>query len=160
MSGRRRHRTVSLSLEDRGQTTQDFAVGIGIFILAIAFVFAFVPMIITPYTDAAGPETAQAERISGTVVSDLSDDDPNSINTTDFDQSLAAVDDEDLARNLSLRIADGHSIDRVNITIETLGPEPDVVRSAGHDYDGQAGASTTRIVSMDDDVYKLVVRVW
>ena len=40
---RRRTITISTPLEDRGQTTQDFAIGIGVFILAVAFVFSFLP---------------------------------------------------------------------------------------------------------------------
>lgn len=159
-SDQRRDRSASTSspLADRGQTTQDFAVGISVFVLAIAFVFVFVPMIFTPFTNATGAEAAQAERIAGTVVADLSDDDPNNFSSSDF--TYDGMDDDELAENLGLRLSNGHLIDHVNITVETLGADPDQELAAGHHYDGQPGASTTRIVSVDGTVHKLVVRVW
>ncbi|MCW8172625.1 hypothetical protein D8S78_10780 [Natrialba swarupiae] len=46
---RERSRTVSVGLDERGQTTQDFVVGLGLFVLAVAFVFMTVPnFIATP----------------------------------------------------------------------------------------------------------------
>lgn len=47
---------------DRGQTLPDFAVGIAIFLIAIAFVVLFVPQLTAPYDDQETP--AVAERVA------------------------------------------------------------------------------------------------
>ncbi|WP_255191886.1 DUF7287 family protein [Natronobeatus ordinarius] len=176
---RKRTPTVSISLSDRGQTTQDFAVGIGLFLLAIAFVFTYVPTLITPFsTPVGGAETAQADRIAATIVDDLSvdTDGANELNLTAFDERYES--EEDRIENLGLRsttTADGDpiAIDRVNVTIYSLNESTggnDLPVTAGDDYDeGQATSSASRIVTIDpaegDDyecnpACRLSVRVW
>ncbi|MDQ2051373.1 hypothetical protein RBH26_12895 [Natronolimnohabitans sp. A-GB9] len=167
----RRPRTVSVSLRDRGQTTQDFAVGIGVFILAVAFVFSFLPTILTPFdSSVSGGETAQADRIADRVVDDLSasTDDPNEIDVEEFE----SYGDGDLATKVGLR-----STDRVNVRLEPLdgtSEEIDEYTSVdgSDDYDGQSAASAARLVVLADDdgpdyctdegfeTCRLVVRVW
>jgi hypothetical protein len=44
--------------ERRAQTTVDFAIGAGIFLLVVAFVFAFIPGTFTPFVDADQPQSA------------------------------------------------------------------------------------------------------
>ncbi|MEF8884967.1 MAG: hypothetical protein V5A44_07595 [Haloarculaceae archaeon] len=48
----------------RGQTTLDFAVGMSIFLLTLAFVFTFVPGMLAPFGDTTQAETAAANRIA------------------------------------------------------------------------------------------------
>lgn len=167
---RRRPRTVSLSLSDRGQTNQDFAVGIGIFLLTIAFVFAYVPNFVTPFTpDVGSAETAQADRIAATVVDDLTDDParPNHLNATAFDERY---DDEDaLVEHLGLRSTSETTIDRVNVSIETIDGETvdadELATGPAYRSDQPAG-SAARIVTVEGDdadcdpACRLVVRVW
>lgn len=179
MTRSRRRRCPSPTPDDRGQTVQDFAVGIGIFILATAFLFAFVPTIITPFADSVGPESAQSERIAATIVHSLSADDPNHLDGGEFISEYASLEDDALHDRLALRTADGGvPIDRVNITVETLDSrlsDPVYVTheprnepmTAGSNDDGRSEASTTRIVTVDgaavtscDPACKLVVRVW
>ncbi|MFC3957420.1 DUF7287 family protein [Halovivax cerinus] len=157
---------------DRAQTVQDFAVGIGIFLLAVAFVFTFVPTIITPFEDAGGADAAQADRIAATIVEDASTSGPtNELDWSEFDGGTYDEDSsEDLADELGLRVTDsGNAITRVNITlveIETVAHSNPTVRAGGgDDYDDQVGASATRIVTTDsisncDPACQLVVRVW
>ena len=164
--GQRRRRTIAVGLDDRAQTTQDFAVGIGIFILAVAFVFAFLPSMLTPYdSSVGGAETAQADRIADRIVADASSGTANELDSVAF-EALG----DDLSGELGLR-ADGagHEFDRVNVTVQELGadetePIGDEL-ALGPEYDSQAAASAARTVTVDDSnecdpACRLVVRVW
>ncbi|WP_226006148.1 DUF7287 family protein [Natrinema salinisoli] len=169
----RRPRTVSISLGDRGQTTQDFAVGIGVFLLAIAFVFSFLPSVVTPYdSSVGGAETAQADRIADLIVHDVSTETPNEIDGSEFDGRYT---DENLTAELGLRASDSDDVvfDRVNVSVETFGGAAvDTSELSGGDvYDDQSAASSARIVTLDGDgisagsgdcdpACRLVVRVW
>ena len=173
MTGKRnRTKTVSISLSDRGQTTQDFAVGIGLFLLAMAFVFAYVPTLVTPFsTPVGGAETAQADRIAATLVDDLSEDTDgtNELNLTEL-ENLA--EEGDPIKDLGLRSVetdDGQSvaIDRVNVTIHSLDESAggDLPVTVGPEYDdGQATSSASRIVTVEGEdcepACRLTVRVW
>ena len=170
MSPQKRPRTVSLSLSESGQTTQDFVVGIGIFLLAVAFVFSFVPSIITPYTAATTAETAQADRIADTIVAEHSDENrANEIILSDLEGTeletlgLRAVSSDDSG--------DMTRVDRIQILIEQSdeGEEP-----WEHDdsdaYDGESAGTATRVVTVENEESgeniecnpscRLVVRVW
>lgn len=167
---RQRPRTISVSVSpgDRGQTTQDFAVGIGVFILAVAFVFSFLPSIVTPYdSSVGGAETAQADRIADRALEVLSTGaKPNELEQSEL--TASKWDDEDkLAETFGLRTADDENIliDRMNVRVEEpdTGDLGDPDWTFGSDYDDQAAASSARIVTVDDgtdDAYRLVVRVW
>ncbi|WP_137289645.1 DUF7287 family protein [Natronorubrum halophilum] len=158
----RRRRTVSISLRERGQTTHDFVVGIGVFILAVAFVFSFLPTILTPFdSSVSGGQTAQADRIADRLVHNLSDADtsPNTINGDAFNDT-----DGELEDRVGLRTAG----DRVNVSIEHLnesGPVNDEW-TIGVEYNNQSAASSARIVTFEDGgpdervAYRLVVRAW
>ena len=51
-------------LGDRAQTTIDFAVGISVFLLAVAFVFAILPGTLDPLLDSAQEETVAVDRVA------------------------------------------------------------------------------------------------
>ncbi|RKD97854.1 DUF7287 family protein [Halopiger aswanensis] len=172
---RKRPRTVSISLADRGQTTQDFAIGIGVFILAVAFVFSFLPSIVTPYdSSVGGAETAQADRIADRVVQNLSTgESPNEIDETPI--VTGAWNESQLATRTGLRTTttgggDTVLIDKANVTIQHLNGstvEHTTVDGVGPAYEDQPAASSARIVALKDDsddfdepAYRLLVRVW
>ena len=162
----RRPRTVSLSLRDRGQTTQDFIVGIGVFILAVAFVFSFLPTMLTPFdSSTSGGQTAQADRVADRVVHDLSTESetPNEISWDGADDL-----EDDQVERLGLRTNEnGDPIERVNVSLQPL-DESTTVESFGPVYDDQSAASSARIVmaeNIDDPeecepACRLVVRIW
>ena len=167
--GRRRRRGVRRRPTDgrpRGQTTQDFAVGIAIFLLTIAFVFTYVPTLTTPYEGSiGGAETAQADRIADRIVANASTSTPNELDGSEY-QSTFAQDPDDLVEALALRANEDTTFDRVNITIQEVG-DAEIDESewtGGHSYDGQTAASSARIVTIDnedcDPGCRLVVRVW
>jgi hypothetical protein len=55
----------------RGQTTLDFAVGVSIFLVVVAFVVAFVPTMLQPFEGSAQEETAAADRIADDLSTDV-----------------------------------------------------------------------------------------
>ncbi len=148
-------RTVSLSLDDRGQTAQDFAVGIGIFLLAVAFVFSYVPTALVPFTpDVGAAEDAQADRLAATVLEELTEE-----RTNHLAESIEEYDDGDLGVR---------TVDSVNVTLQSLNGST-TYAGAGDAYDGGASASASRIVTVESDdlendecepACRLVVRVW
>ena len=161
-----RQRTISIGSADRGQTTQDFAVGIGIFLLAIAFTFSFLPSIITPFdSSVGGAETAQADRIADLIVHNASTGSDNEINTTAFKNVYAK---DDLADELGLRQTNGHVVDQVSVRVEYLGNStvigPADDWTGGDAYNDQPAASSARIVTTGtnncEPACRLVVRVW
>lgn len=182
----RRDRTISLEIgldgpdgrsrggggRDRGQTAQDFVIGIGVFILAVAFVFSFLPSILTPYDSAVGgSETAKAERIANQIVHDTTS--VNGSNELDRDAFEATYADEDLSAELALRASatDDVIFDSVNVTVRTLEGDPvnTTALAGGEPYDNQPAASSARIVTIDDTsadpedcdpACRLEVRVW
>jgi hypothetical protein len=48
----------------RGQTTLDFAVGVSVFLIVVAFVLAFVPTMLQPFDGSSQEETALADRLA------------------------------------------------------------------------------------------------
>jgi len=171
---------------DRGQTTQDFAVGISVFLLTVTFTFTFVPSTVTPFgspvTDAI---PAKSDRVASTVVDRYNVSDGS--RTLDFekltdqgsgDNAIGSADADDTVSGNDLRDLFGlRDTAQVNITIETRSGE--IVKAdydpsgsdewamvGGDNYpDNQAAASTTRIIRIEGvDGCKtgclLVVRVW
>ena len=67
---------------DRGQTGFDYLVGIGVFLLTVGFVLAFVPGTLEPFTDGT-EQPIVADRAADTVVAGLADGpEPNVLDTT------------------------------------------------------------------------------
>lgn len=52
----------------RAQTTLDFAIGMSVFLLAVVFVFTFVPGILEPFEAGPQEETAVADRVASQLV--------------------------------------------------------------------------------------------
>ena len=79
----------------RAQTTLDFAIAMGIFLLAIAFVFSFVPTFVAPFADGDQELSAASDRLASHLAEGaLADvDDPGVVRETCatpfFDNSTA-----------------------------------------------------------------------
>ena len=155
---------------DRAQTAQDFAVGIGIFLLTIAFVFAFLPTVLSPFdTDVGAIEQSQADRAVTFVTHNITEDgQSNHINEIRAGEFFGAVgSDVDGIQN-----ATGTPFDaRVNVTVTTLdGDEPvefdGETAVAGPTYrTGEPAVSSSRILVADqggecDPACELEVTVW
>jgi hypothetical protein len=64
---RRRKRT--LRADNRGQTLQDFILGISLFIVTVTFVLGLFPSFLSPFTTGSGgEERAQADRVARSMV--------------------------------------------------------------------------------------------
>lgn len=159
----------------RGQTTQDFAIGISIFLLTVAFVFAFVPSIFAPFDSEVSDDlSAQSDRGATAVLTNTTVE-GKSVEINDTKARLFFDDSSDLQERLRLPPqAD------INITMYDLGEErvvnttgpvgaggsPATVEyTVGDRFRGQAAASTIRIVTTTDPSTcnpgcRLVVRVW
>jgi hypothetical protein len=159
---------------NRAQTNQDFAIGISIFLLTTAFVFAFIPSIFAPFnSEVDNSEVSQADRVASAFLDNYSvTDQPGTLNATRtewfFDNG---TDGDELRDRYDLPV-----VAQVNVTVRTQNGS--VIRdidangrttamARGDDYSGEPAASTSRIVSFDDDSVcapesscRLVVRVW
>ena len=160
--------------DDGGQTTQDFATGISVFLLTVAFTFAFVPSTVTPFgspvTDAI---PAKSDRVASTVIDSYGDDDRSqTLDIGAVDSNLVGEGGSQLREDFGLR-----STAQVNVTfryrgngsiidddIDDDGSEEALV--AGDEYpSNRPAASTTRVVRLPgvdgcETGCLLVVRVW
>jgi hypothetical protein len=97
-------------IEERGQTTLDFAVGVSVFLGVVAFAFAFAPTMFAPFDSDTGSNSVVADRSADRLAADVlaaSPDDPSVLdgrctqgffngtvpsdcryNTTDLDDAL------------------------------------------------------------------------
>ncbi|SEV96266.1 DUF7287 family protein [Halobacterium jilantaiense] len=142
----------------RAQTTIDFTVGISVFLVTVAFAFAFVPGIIAPFADAGTADPATANRIADGLATDRL-----SVAGEEY-----VLDDERAADFFG----DPDAIDRlavpeyrtVNVTIENATGVVDVGgerAAAGPETPSNADVTTAwRTVTTDDRRLELTVRVW
>ena len=152
---------------DRGQTNMDFAIGIGLFLLAIAFVLTFVPSIITPFdTGIGGAENAQADRIGEHIITEYTEANDLKDEHGDWDDALDHLEDtENRTNELGLRYSEGTAFDRVNIAVVDY-VDGEAVANVGDEYEeGQTAASSSRIVTSSnagecEPACRITVRVW
>lgn len=140
----------------RGQTTQDYAVGMGLFLLIVVFALTFVPSVLAPFEHVDENErAAQAERAANTIVERAAiDGDRVHLDGETLDDELASLGPSDLdlpataTLNVTLRDLDGGAFEG----------------GGGRPYDGQNAGSWTRIVTTDDGDCaggcRMIVRVW
>lgn len=175
---------------DRGQTTLDFAIGVTIFLAAIIFTFAFVPGILTPFTDSGQQDTVTVDRVANHLGQDLlgGPDDPYvldrhcTVGFFDRDGSIASDcrwADEDLHEQLGV----SESLN-VNVTISgnvTTDPGSSILHwdDSGKDLtedsavgdipmtvgdappeDNDATVSATRVASLHREGVTITVVVW
>jgi len=146
---------------DRGQTAQDFAVGIGLFLLAVAFVFIFVPQIVEPYEAGIGSsEHSQADRAATMIVHNVSEEGSPGVLDPAATASYLSTDDVEVLRERTGLPFTA----RINVTVRNV--ETGTMQwSDGAVYrEGRAAATATRIVRTTDDTCepacRLDVRGW
>lgn len=158
---------------DRAQTTQDFAVGVSIFLLVLAGTVAFLPNIFAPYDQQVGSaERQQAIRIADVLVEKHTvtdkqrtldfaalQSDISSLTTSDVRSRAGVADERLVVVEVYERPDDTHPGDPAL-------PAP--IFEGGQDYDRSdppPSVTVTRLVESSDDsdcvqVCRLVVRVW
>ena len=154
---------------DRGQTPQDFAVGISIFLITVTFVFAFVPSVLQP--SRAGEEvtlTTEADRVASGLVSNFSvSGRPNHLDESKVNATVNTYDGdvEKFRNDYGLT-----TYTQVNVTIRTLDGSGTVDNASGDpyrfgdEYRNQEAVVVQRVVTMDhpqcQDGCQLIVRLW
>jgi hypothetical protein len=140
---------------DRAQTVQDFAIGASVFLLTIAFVFAFIPTLFTPFDSNVAPGLdAQADRVGDAIVTDAAVD--GKPNWLDRDETLDALElTSGSGTGDELQTAYGlPSTSQVNVTVTPmrLEEEDDPITdggdtfAAGDQYRDRSAATVSRIV--------------
>ncbi|PSQ41847.1 hypothetical protein BRD17_10160 [Halobacteriales archaeon SW_7_68_16] len=146
--------------DERGQTLQDYLLGISLFIIVVGFVFALVPSILSPFTPPIeSSQTVRAERVSSQMIDDFAvEGGRTTLNATAVNESLDGAD--------GTFFEDRYAVDDVtdiNVTIERATSEA-VVYRGGDRYRGQAAASVTRVVTLTDSrcdtACHMIVRLW
>ena len=154
-----RGRSVGQEDGNRGQTTQDFAVGMSLFLIAVTVVFGLVPTVLVPYdSGATGSQAAQADRVATTVLEQTT--------VAGTSQTLDSTELEDTPRDeAGLQAAAGLGpTTNVNVTLRHI-EDDRIVHSAGAPVPTNRDTTTrTRIVRTTDNscepACRLVVEVW
>ena len=166
----------------RGQTVIDFGIGAGVFIIAVGFVFAFVPSMFEPFSTAAGSSPIVADRTADHLTGTLLAADPASPSVLSAACTAAFFgENETLATNADcgfdanepateLLGVDTHN---VNVTVRELGDSPstgpavelsvddiDYTLTRGTDGPVSDVSTASRVVLIEGDRYRLVVKVW
>ncbi|WEL17879.1 Putative pilin/flagellin [Halorhabdus sp. SVX81] len=147
-------------MDTRGQTLQDFVLGISIFMLGFVLVLSLIPGLLTPFESSVGAnEQAAADRVTSTIVSNLSmPAQPNTLNGTNA-MALFSLSTTDLKDRFGV----GSSM-HLNVTVEYLdGSAP--VAMVGDPVTRDEFGKSSRIVSVDvpgstEPAYRLIVKVW
>lgn len=163
----------------RGQTTVDFAVGMGIFLLVTAFVVTFVPDIFAPFQGSSAVGTA--DRVAASLATNALGvpGTPHVLDATctaGFFSGLRGGTEAPTTCRFDTTADDPAAVfglpagTSLNLTVESLdgvvatGEYPDdtdVTLAAGPTPpDTQSVTSGRRIVSIDGEAYRLVARVW
>ncbi|MFC7203907.1 hypothetical protein ACFQJC_10295 [Haloferax namakaokahaiae] len=149
--------------DERGQALQDYALGIGIFIVSVAIVLSFIPSILAPFNAPIDDSvTARADRSADRLTYSLSEErQPNILNTSDTEYLF-----ENLGSSENLREYLGLSATtKINVTIhdpatDEIATVNSVRLAAGQPYGDTPIAASSRIVLIEDQPYRLTVRLW
>lgn len=171
-------------MNQRGQTVIDFGIGAGVFIIAVGFVFMFVPSMFEPFSTAAGSSAIVADRTADHLTGSLLVADPTTPSTLSaactaafFGGNDSLADDADcrfeLDENTDAIDLLGVGDRNVNVTVRALEDSPSTGPAQTRTVDGteytltrgtdgpQSDVSTaSRIVLIEGERYRLVVKVW
>lgn len=160
---------------DRGQTTLDFAVGIGLFMLTVAFVFAFVPGMLQPFAGGQDRPLVVDRTATQLGVNLLATPEhPYVLNATCTAGLFEQVNDGSNAPESCRFDTDADTISEVlgvggtttlNVTVEN---ETGIVTHGGRELRAgppvQSGSGSTtvaqRVVLLDGERTRLFVRAW
>jgi len=157
---------------DRGQTTLDFAVAMGIFLTTVLFVLAYAPTMFDPFAGGTGTKLVVADRAATTLSADVlaaSTAQPAVLSKACVTEFFGGSDECSTSANLD-KLDETLSLDgrNANVTIHELnGSVPDSPSWAPGDPHRATSDSiptdvavATRTVSIEGEQYRLTVRVW
>jgi hypothetical protein len=156
----------SATSNKRGQTLQDFILGVTVFILTVTFVFGIFPGFLEPLT--AGTDTAdrvQSDRIAQTMVQKQSVSGQQNV--------LSASDLRSITSNSQSDLRDRYSLPQqasINVTVRDIETN-EIVAYGGQKLAtdekslNRSAGSVARVIKLDDDSIcrpgcRLVVKVW
>jgi hypothetical protein len=165
---------------DRGQTTLDFAIGMGVFLLTVVFVVAQAPTLFDPFAGGTGTTLIVADRAATTLSADLLAASPAAPGTLSAGCVAAffqeSIDGASCDANVDFSEADALgtalSLDGRNANVTVHGLDAPVSQPATTEWatDPLTRSSTdsapsdvavaTRTVSIDGRQYRLTVQVW
>lgn len=148
-------------MNERGQTANDYLIGIIIVLVTVVAVFGFFPSIFDPFEESVGSDDrAMANNLASELIADnTAPGTQQTLNQTAFEQDL--TNSETLKQRAGIK-----EWRQINVTIEQTGRV--IVRGGNDDNFAKAtvpAATTVRIVRIaghsdcDDGCY-LIVRVW
>ncbi len=152
--------------DDRGQTLQDYVIGVSLFVLLAFVALGVFPQVLASFDQGTeGDARAQADRVARQIVTNTSvPGSPNELNATAVG-TVTTRDEDELRERFALP-----STANLNVTVETLSGGRYVVDASGRTLageppqDGGAVVSSSRIVTLSDrscpTACRLVVRVW
>jgi hypothetical protein len=177
-----RDRHEARSRNDRGQTGIDFLVGMSVFLLAVGFVFAFVPTMFDPFGGPGVNDALIADRSAAQLAENYLVEDPSNPGVLSLACTAAFFEENEDWAEEHCRFSD-EQIDNLddltalfgipewkNVQV-TIGDPDDVTYADGngeHEIemkrgdDSSTGSDTVsqRVVSIDGETYELRVRVW
>lgn len=139
-----------VSRGNRGQTGVDFIVGVGIFLLTVGFVVAFVPGMLSPFTEESTGRLV-ADRIADDLVADTLATGPGS-DTLDPERTWAFFNRTTVPASLALP-AGFH----LNVTIEGTTP---MTMGESLPTAGASVATVSRVAALEGESVTVVVRLW
>jgi hypothetical protein len=158
-----RRRPRRLARDKRGQTLQDFAAGVGLFLVVVATAITLLPPVLAPFdAPITSDQGATVERLGDEVTRELtingSDNRLDPPATTDFFSPHTTPSDAgDLRSRFGLGVGTN-----VNVTLRTVAGVPNF--ALGDRYRDRAVAAEMRIVTDGGNrcrpTCRIVVRVW
>lgn len=160
---------------DRAQTSFDFAVGMGVFLLTVAFVLTFIPTVFQPFAVGSGSDEIVGDRVAATLAEDAlveNVSNPNVLNASCTVKLFNDADDPDAGCGYSEDDLDeiiGPTERNLQVSIRRNGKVATLPYDDGGDVDlvegpePRSGADVTvsrRVVWIDGEVYQLWVKIW
>jgi hypothetical protein len=162
---------------ERGQSLNDFVIGVGLFLLVVGYTFAFLPTVFQPFLDVGRGTTQAADRTADHLVRYvLAENASNGTATVPgllnaacteafFDDSITNPPDGCRFESTDLNsIAALPDTTRVNVTVlrdETVVERNGVTFTRGPDPTGASDiARTVRIATLDGKDVRVIVRTW
>jgi hypothetical protein len=151
-------------MNERGQTLNDYALGMGVFVLAVTITFAVIPSVFAPFTaPIESDQSVQANRVADQVLDDMTvDGTQNTIDdskaNSDFFDGSGGVDADTLRDRYGLSLTS-----QINVTL-VWDDDPGDRVEVGEEYGDRPVASAVRVVVGYEDkcspTCRLIVRVW
>lgn len=167
---------------NRGQTVIDFSIGASLFIITVALVFAFIPSMFEPFSSATGSSSIVADRTVDHLTGSLLVADPATPSVLSTACTAAFFGGNDtLGTAADCEFTATESVDEllgvgdrdVNVTVRNLSDPPSTGPAVERSVDGTGYRLTrgtdgfpsdvsvaSRVVLVDGDRYRFVVKVW